>query len=592
MTDILEPIRLVIWDLDETFWLGTLSEGGIEAFIEENHDLVRSLAARGIMSSICSKNDHAAVKAILQDKGLWPYFIFPSIDWSPKGSRVASLVDAVGLRPPTILFIDDNPSNRGEVAAAVPGIVVVSEDFAQKIGGHPMFVGKDDGELSRLAQYKLLERKHEDERRSAGDNTAFLRSCGIQVSIDYDVEKHIDRVIELVNRTNQLNFTKKRLPEDATQAKEEILDEIRYFGHQAGLVKVTDRYGDYGYVGFFLKTIGQGMRPGILKHFCFSCRTLGMGIERWVYQTLRKPCLSIIGEVLSDVKDATPVDWINKSDGKEDSVYCRKLDFSEIRLRGGCEIAALTHYFAVAGTVTCAETNTVTQSVFVLKCDLSTHLVHALRGDPSVHAALVALGNTPESLETKFFAPTSGRTLLILNLWGELHIPRYRHKADGFYVHVTVEGFMGWSEHRVGGELTAWSEAELNSKADDLELKPEVRKKLFKVVDELRENYLFCGVMKEDDIEENLNEIANQIPGGALLTLLLPTRLRLDRTISQRNVNYAKWCLECLGDRQNIRLIRIDDSITDPSELNQKIGDHFDRIVYYRLAESIMSRAV
>jgi hypothetical protein len=24
-----EPVRLVIWDLDETFWKGTLTEGGI-----------------------------------------------------------------------------------------------------------------------------------------------------------------------------------------------------------------------------------------------------------------------------------------------------------------------------------------------------------------------------------------------------------------------------------------------------------------------------------------------------------------------------------------------------------------------------------
>ena len=68
--DLLEPIRLIIWDLDDTFWKGTLTEGGIEAFIQENHDLVPALAQRGIMSSICSKNDHAKIEAILREQWL------------------------------------------------------------------------------------------------------------------------------------------------------------------------------------------------------------------------------------------------------------------------------------------------------------------------------------------------------------------------------------------------------------------------------------------------------------------------------------------------------------------------------------------
>ena len=44
-----ENVRLVIWDLDETFWKGTLSEGGIEEYVQANHDLVVALARRGIV---------------------------------------------------------------------------------------------------------------------------------------------------------------------------------------------------------------------------------------------------------------------------------------------------------------------------------------------------------------------------------------------------------------------------------------------------------------------------------------------------------------------------------------------------------------
>src|SRR6201999_4138356 len=71
-----EAIRLVVWDLDGTFWDGTILEGGIQ-YHQRTHDIVVALARRGIMSSICSKNDHATIKDILCKSGLWDYFVFP-----------------------------------------------------------------------------------------------------------------------------------------------------------------------------------------------------------------------------------------------------------------------------------------------------------------------------------------------------------------------------------------------------------------------------------------------------------------------------------------------------------------------------------
>jgi predicted enzyme involved in methoxymalonyl-ACP biosynthesis len=79
-------VRLVIWDLDETFWHGTLTEGGIR-YNTEHHDIVVELCRRGIMNSICSRNERTAVEEILVGTEIWEYFIFPSIDWSPKADR-------------------------------------------------------------------------------------------------------------------------------------------------------------------------------------------------------------------------------------------------------------------------------------------------------------------------------------------------------------------------------------------------------------------------------------------------------------------------------------------------------------------------
>src|SRR5262245_31678021 len=105
---IIERVRLVIWDLDETFWRGTLTEGGVE-YLQAHHDIVVQLARRGVISSICSRNNHSQVEALLREAGLWDYFVFPSIDWTAKGPRLRALVEAVQLRPATVMFIDDNP---------------------------------------------------------------------------------------------------------------------------------------------------------------------------------------------------------------------------------------------------------------------------------------------------------------------------------------------------------------------------------------------------------------------------------------------------------------------------------------------------
>ena len=42
----MKKIKLIIWDLDETFWEGTLSEEGIKP-IERHKELVISLSRRG-----------------------------------------------------------------------------------------------------------------------------------------------------------------------------------------------------------------------------------------------------------------------------------------------------------------------------------------------------------------------------------------------------------------------------------------------------------------------------------------------------------------------------------------------------------------
>ena len=88
----IDKIKLVIWDLDDTFWSGILSEGPVKP-INDNIKLVKELTNRGIVNSICSKNNNDEAIAKLEEFGVSDLFVFKSIDWTPKGQRIASLIN-------------------------------------------------------------------------------------------------------------------------------------------------------------------------------------------------------------------------------------------------------------------------------------------------------------------------------------------------------------------------------------------------------------------------------------------------------------------------------------------------------------------
>ena len=63
-------IKVIIWDLDNTFWNGIISEGEIEP-VQRNIELIKDLSAHGIVNSICSKNYYDECKNKLIELGIF-----------------------------------------------------------------------------------------------------------------------------------------------------------------------------------------------------------------------------------------------------------------------------------------------------------------------------------------------------------------------------------------------------------------------------------------------------------------------------------------------------------------------------------------
>ena len=176
------------------------------------------------------------------------------------------------MRAPNILFIDDNVSNRKEVEHYNEGINTLSEAFINQLLSMPELKGKDDSSLSRLKQYKILEKKQEA-RAEYSDNKTFLRESDIKLRFIHDCKAYKERILELINRTNQLNFTKVRLEVGQLDS---LLNDTSL---DNGCIEVRDKFGDYGICGFY----SLDKCANELRHFLFSCRILNLGIETYVY---------------------------------------------------------------------------------------------------------------------------------------------------------------------------------------------------------------------------------------------------------------------------------------------------------------------
>ena len=566
-----EEIRLVIWDLDETFWKGTLAEGGISEYVQAHHDVVVTLAARGIPSSICSKNDFATVRSVLEARGIWEYFVFPSIDWSPKGSRLQALLDAVQLRPETVLFLDDHHGNRAEAAACVPGIQIGDETMIATLLADPRCAGKNDHELSRLRQYRVLEQRAHAKQATAGDNTEFLRNSRIVVAIHHDVSAHLDRAIELINRTNQLNFTKHRLSEDLVEARRELLAELDLFDTGAGLVSVKDRFGDYGFCGFFMLRGHWGARH--LLHFVFSCRVLGMGVEQWVYQRLGTPALEVAGNVVSELQGDP--DWINVQ-GDSASAQPGHGTPAAVRLRGPCELEVIDHFFRL-DTPSVALEAVVWKDGFVLQRHHSALLHQSfVPRSTALSAALKPFGVIGD-IESHFLDPCEDGTLLVYHNQADVHADLYRHKSLPLHLPMWFFGM---------GGIRELSNQDIDAYAHRHGLSESQAHRIVRIRNTLRTSFELVVEPSYATLAQMYRRLVARVPANALLVWVLPDEFSTDDNgASSRDDRQAVLnghVREAASGAANLRVLDFSEAFPLESDRDRADDGHFVRAVYHR----------
>ena len=564
-----DKIKLVIWDLDETFWYGTLMEGGAE-IPEDNRALLQKLTDVGIVNSICSKNDPDVVEKRLREEGLWDLFVFPSVNWEPKGARVKQLIADMQLRAANVLFLDDNHSNREEVRFFCPDILTEGPESIPELLTACEHSSKKDPEHKRLAQYKVLEEKREAKSHYSS-NEEFLRESRIRVEIRHDCLENLDRLYELNMRSNQLNFTKLR------SSKEELSALFAEPGVEAGYVSVSDKFGDYGIVGLY------ALKEKRLVHFCFSCRTLGMGIEQYVYNKLGRPDYIAVGDVISDLSMKEGPDWINQAETgeTEDRLQIKNLKEHTVLVKGPCDLFQVYPYIAQTELFDTEFTYTNSRGVLVESTGHTTHLVEAARLTEEQKNRILREVPFADAGMYNDRIYRQDYKVVFISILTDANLGVYRRKGTGErlafleYLHPMTDpnnwdGIISGRYHNAGFPFTR------------------------EILHDFSEKYEFLGRNDASTVVENLAFIRSRLPESCTLVVMLGGELKYekntnpayaDRHLVHRAMNQR--IREWAKDQANVRLMDVNRYLVDQSSFYDHFN-HYIKPVYYSLAKEMV----
>ncbi|WP_371803638.1 HAD-IIIC family phosphatase [Candidatus Lokiarchaeum ossiferum] len=560
----MENIKLIIWDLDDTLWKGTLSEGSIR-ITDKRIDLIKNLSKKGIMNAIASKNDFNNAKKELENIGIWKYFIFPHISWEPKGQMIKNIINNTQLRQTNVLFIDDNHLNREEVAFYNPNVNVVGPEFIQKIKSHPAFIGKNDSELTRLKQYKILEKKNKAQMNYS-DNEEFLKQSKIKIMIQYDCLDNINRIHELINRTNQLNYTKNRITLEKLSV---LLKDNSYINF---IIKVTDKYGDYGIAGF----VSLKKEENYLEHFIFSCRILNLGVENYIYKSLNYPKIEIIEEVATPLSKSKNVYWIKQEIKKKKNLH-NKTELSKkqlsILIKGGCDLEQMDHYLYQRNLKILREFNSVLENNHPIHREHTSFIINSQILSKNQKNAMIS--NIPfldqMNFETNIFDLNS-YDILVYSVLMDYTQEMYQSKKNEIKI-------------AYGGYTNIISE-------DPDEFESRFRNAKISGMDKnfhnfFKENFEYIGLISVSEFKKNLEYIVDKIGGKPIIFINgsevhPPSSNKVETNSLNRHIEMNNCLDEFIKSHKNCYLLDVR-KIVKQEDILDNIR-HYKRRVYLKMA--------
>ncbi len=296
------PRKVLVLDLDNTIWGGVVGETGPlgvelgdsprgEAFRQfQRH--VKALTRRGVLLAVCSKNNaEDARECFRQNPDMvlkFEDFAHFVANWEPKTTGLREIAETLRLGLDSFVFFDDSPFEREMVRQAMPDVAVVDvpedpSDYVRALQEGLWFescaLTDEDRKRSHLYQ---AEAEHRAARKDAEGLDDYLASLDMLATVRLIDTKDIQRVVQLLGKTNQFNLTTRR----------HTLEELRELLSRPGTIglslRLVDRLADHGLVAVALgvKVPYTGASTMEIDSFLMSCRVIGRTVEAHLLQVL------------------------------------------------------------------------------------------------------------------------------------------------------------------------------------------------------------------------------------------------------------------------------------------------------------------
>ena len=287
--------KCLVLDLDNTLWGGVIGDDGMEGIIigqgnprGEAHLAVQRVAqnlrARGIFLAVCSKNEAAIAiepfrshpDMLLREQDISVF----QANWIDKATNLEAIAKALNIGLDALVLLDDNPAERAQVRKELPMVRVpeVPDDpswfaWTLEAGGWfeaVTYSAEDAGRVKMQAQ----DVRRAELMADARDLTEYLRGLDMTISFKPFDAQGRQRIVQLINKTNQFNLTTRRYTESQVSEMEANPSVLTL------QVRLTDRFGDLGMIAVIIGR-PHSERGAVLDidNWLMSCRVLGRQVE-------------------------------------------------------------------------------------------------------------------------------------------------------------------------------------------------------------------------------------------------------------------------------------------------------------------------
>ena len=321
--------KCLVLDLDNTLWGGIIGEDGMDGISLSLTSPGNSFIAfqqaildhydRGVILAINSRNNEEDAWGVIRNHPNMilkeNHFAAARINWEDKASNIRELAKELNIGLDSMVFLDDDQTNRALVRSLVPEVEVPElpsdpKEYTRFLNTLPYFTSLviTDEDKMRGNLY-VTERLRREEEKQHATKEEFLKGLSLELFIYKNDNSCISRLSQLTEKTNQFNIDKQPTSE------EELLSYLNNKEHDIYHGRLQDSFGDYGVIIFAL--IKKEKDIWYIKSLLMSCRVFGRGVEDVMFsfiieQAKKEKVKTIIISYKESEKNAPAKEFIDR----------------------------------------------------------------------------------------------------------------------------------------------------------------------------------------------------------------------------------------------------------------------------------------